>query len=87
MDYLRDLVKKKIENIENLQNINTKETLEELKKYKLIEEILKDNACFFKINCHIAYSILIELGVDNPNEYYKRLISYEEYKKNKENFD
>ena len=84
MNYLRELVASKLE---TLENANTKEELEDLKKYKLIEELLKDDACFFKIDSNIAYSILLELKIPNTLEYYKSLISYKEFKKNKENFD
>ena len=84
MNYLRELVTSKLK---TLENANTKEELEDLKKYKLIEELLKDDACFFKIDSNIAYSILLELKIPNPLEYYKSLISYKEFKKNKENFD
>ena len=84
MNYLRQIVEEKVK---KLEMANTKEELEDLKKYKLIEELLKDNACFFKINSDIAYSILVELGINNPVDYYKNLISYSEYKKNIENFD
>ena len=84
MNYLREIVENKLK---VLADANTIEDLEELKKYKLIEELLKDDACFFKINSSIAYSILIELDIDNPLDYYKNLISYKEYLKNKENFN
>lgn len=84
MDKLRVIALKKIKDYEN---VNTKEALEEYKKIKLIEELLKDDACFFKMNINIAYSILLELGIVNPIEYYKKLISYEEFNKNKENFE
>ena len=84
MNYLRELVSK---NVKILEKANTIEDLENLKKYKLIEELLKDDACFFKINSSIAYSILIELDIDNPLDYYKNLISYKEYLKNKESFN
>ena len=84
MNYLREIVKNKLK---VLADANTIEDLEELKKYKLIEELLKDDACFFKINSSIAYSILIELDIDNPLDYYKKLIRYKEYIKNKENFN
>ena len=84
MNYLRELVSK---NVKILEKANTIEDLENLKKYKLIEELLKDDACFFKINSSIAYSILIELDIDNPLDCYKNLISYKEYLKNKESFN
>ena len=84
MNYLRKIVENKLK---VLADANTIEDLEELKKYRLIEELLKDDACFFKINSSIAYSILIELDIDNPLDYYKKLISYKEYLKNKENFN
>ena len=84
MNYLREIVENKLK---VLADANTIEELENLKKYRLIEELLKDDACFFKINSSIAYSILIELGIDNPLDYYKKLISYKEYLKNKENFN
>ena len=78
MNYLREIVENKLK---VLADANTIEDLEELKKYKLIEELLKDDACFFKINSSIAYSILIELDIDNPLDYYKKLICYKEYLK------
>lgn len=84
MNYLREIVENKLK---VLADANTIEDLEELKKYRLIEELLKDDACFFKINSSIAYSILIELDIDNPLDYYKKLIRYKEYLKNKENFN
>ena len=84
MNHLRELV---VDKVKMLENANTIEELEDLKKYRLIEELLKDDACFFKINSSIAYSILIELDIDNPLDYYKNLISYKEYLKNKENFN
>lgn len=84
MNHLRKLVTKKVK---MLENANTIEDLENLKKYRLIEELLKDDACFFQINSSIAYSILIELDIDNPLDYYKKLIRYKEYLKNKENFN
>ena len=84
MNYLREIVENKLK---VLADANTIEELEDLKKYRLIEELLKDDACFFKINSSIAYSILIELDIDNPLDYYKKLISYKEYLKNKENFN
>ena len=84
MNYLREIVENKLK---VLADANTIEELENLKKYRLIEELLKDDACFFKINSSIAYSILIELDIDNPLDYYKKLISYKEYLKNKENFN
>ena len=84
MNYWREIVTSKLK---TLENANTKEELEDLKKYKLLEELLKDDACFFKIDSNIAYSILLELKIPNPLDYYKTLISYKEFKKNKENFD
>ncbi len=84
MNYLREIVENKLK---VLADANTIEELENLKKYRLIEELLKDDACFFKINSSIAYSILIELDIDNPLDYYKNLISYKEYLKNKESFN
>ena len=82
MNYLREIVTKKVN---MLENANTIEELENRYTYRLIEELLKDDACFFKINSSIAYSILIELDIDNPLDYYKKLIRYKEYLKNKEN--
>ncbi len=84
MNYLREKVKEKIKLYENVNSI---EALDNYKKFKIIEELLKDDACFFKINSSIAYTILVELEVNNPLNYYKKLISYNEYKKNKDNFD
>ena len=55
--------------IEKLQMINSKliqlnENNEiNLKKYKLIEKILNDDKCFFKMNIESAYSILRDLEI------------------------
>lgn len=84
MNYLRSVVNDKLK---ELEDSNTKEELEELKKFKLIEKLLEDDACFFKIDSNMGYSVLVELGVDNPIQYYKKLISYEEYIKCKDNFE
>lgn len=55
--------------IEKLRQINKKliklnlNNAEELKKQQIIEKILLDEKCFFKMSIEHAYSILRDLGV------------------------
>lgn len=53
-----------------------KDNAKELEKYKVIEEILKEEKCFLKMDIEIAYSILRDLGVreENLKDYYCKLI-------------
>ncbi len=52
-------------------------------KYHIIKEMLKDNACFFKISSSTALSILDDLGFSEKEalEMYEKLISPGSYKK------
>lgn len=52
-------------------------------KYELISKILSDDDCFFIIDMDVAIDILSSLDIDNPLDYYTRLISYEEMEKDK----
>lgn len=70
LDKLRELCEKKYE-----------ETNDE--RYTFINKILSEDDCFFIIDMDVAIDILISLGIDNPIEYYRNLISYEEMEKNK----
>ena len=49
---------------------------ENLKKYKLIQEILSDDKCFFKMEIEYAYSILRDLGIEEKDlkNVYMKLI-------------
>ena len=55
--------------IEKLREVNDKliklnvNDEKNLKKYKLIQKILKDDKCFFKMKIEYAYSILRDLGI------------------------
>lgn len=55
--------------IERLRLLNNKlievnmNNEENLKKYKLIQKILSDDKCFFKMEIEYAYSILRDLGI------------------------
>ena len=55
--------------IEKLKMLNDKlielniENEENVKKYKLIQKILSDDKCFFKIQIEYAYAILRDLGI------------------------
>lgn len=55
------------------KNINNED---EIKKYKLIEKILSDDECFFKIEIEYAYAILRDLGIkeDQLKNIYLELI-------------
>lgn len=52
-----------------------------VKKNELIKEILKDEACFFKMNKEEALIVLRDLNVSNEmlEETYKKLIDRQEY--------
>ena len=70
-------------NLLNLKKDNIT-TVDEEKKYLVVEKLLKDKGCFFKINIETAIGILDFLGV-NENEilnFYSELISPSNYKKN-----
>lgn len=55
--------------IENLRLLNNKlielnvHNATNLKKHKLIQKILSDDKCFFKMEIEYAYSILRDLGI------------------------
>ena len=53
-------------------------------KIKVIEDLVKDKACFFKIDINTAFGILRFLGVEEKNiqSYYMHLISPDNYMKN-----
>ena len=52
-----------------------------LKKQKLIQQILKDDKCFYKINIKTAYAILKDLEIDQKNikKIYLELIDSKNY--------
>lgn len=84
METLRKIVDNKIEMFSVETNV---EYLENLKKYRIIKEILSDDACFFKMSFNDAYSILYELGIDDPIGVYKKNVGYNEFIKQRENFE
>lgn len=57
--------------------------LELLKKQLLIEKILKDDECFFRIKIETAYSILKDLEIPSTDidSVYMELIDEKNYKK------
>lgn len=57
--------------------------LELLKKQLLIEKILKDDECFFRIKMETAYSILNDLDIPSNeiDSVYMELIDKKNYKK------
>lgn len=68
--------------LQKLQHINSKlieiniDDEVELKKYKLIEKILDDEKCFFKMSIEQAYAILRDLGFkeEDLKDIYMELI-------------
>ena len=84
MQELRDLVAKEISLYEKTAFSND---IYKLKKLKIIEEIFEDEGCFFKMKREDALHILEELGINNYEDYYKKLISYNKFQKNIENFN
>ena len=73
--------------LENLREINlaylklyqSVEIPEMLQKYLLIQNILKDEACFFKISKEQAMFILDNLSIKDKELIYEQLISTKEY--------
>lgn len=65
--------------IEKLIEINYRiissglEEEEDLKKQLLIQKLLKDKECFFKMDVQTAFSLLSDLKI--PNEYLKKVYS------------
>ena len=53
------------------------------KKYQVVDELFKNDDCFFKMKIETAFGILDFLGVkeDETLDLYQELISPEEYKK------
>ena len=74
MENIKDLVIKKKKLIE---------TEEDMEKISVIEELLLDESCFFKMDIETAIGILDFLGVseDNIMDYYYSLISFENFSK------
>lgn len=73
--------------IEQLRMIATrlmqekKDSPEEVKKYQLIEEMLKNNQCFFELDIETSYAILRDLGFkeDDLEKVYSLLIDPSNY--------
>lgn len=84
MQELRDLVAKEIALYEKTECQND---IYKLKKLKIIAEIFEDDGCFFKMKREDALNVLEELGINNYEDYYKKLINYSEFQKNIENFN
>ncbi len=58
-----------------------KDSPEEVKKYQLIEEMLKNNQCFFELDIETSYAILRDLGFkeDDLEKVYSLLIDPSNY--------
>ena len=84
MQELRELVAKEIALYEKNECQND---IYKLKKLQIIAEIFEDEGCFFKMKREDALNILEELGINNYEDYYKKLINYSEFQKNIENFN
>lgn len=58
-----------------------KDSPEEVKKYQLIEEMLKNNQCFFELDIETSYAILRDLGFkeDDLEKVYSLLIDSSNY--------
>ncbi len=50
-----------------------------LKKHLIIRDILKNEACFFKMSIDEAFSILKDLKIENVKHEYQQLISPSNY--------
>lgn len=55
----------------------------DVRKYSLIESILKDDMCFFKMSIETSYSILTDLGYNKEElkKVYLKLINEDEYER------
>lgn len=75
--------------LENLRKINlaylklyqTVEDPQMIQKYLLIQNILNDDACFFKISKEQAMFILSSLSMTDKESMYEQLISEKEYQR------
>lgn len=58
-----------------------KDSPEEVKKYQLIEEMLKNNQCFFELDIETSYAILRDLGFkeDDLEKVYSLLMDPSNY--------
>jgi len=76
IDEIRKLLQKK-----EIQKNNK----EDLERIDVLKVLLKDDNIFFQLDIDTAYGILDFLGVDSDkiSEVYDKLISFEEYQKNK----
>lgn len=56
------------------------------KRFEIIQRLLEDEQCFFKIDTDTAYSILNDLGFsfEEATDIYKELINSKNYNKEKE---
>lgn len=64
-------------NKELLEKYNNNQTLKE--KQLIIARFLKNKNCFFNIRIEEAYNILKDLEIENYEEVYLELISYNTY--------
>lgn len=79
LENLRKIVKRKI----SLCNI------EDLKKYKMIEELLKEDDCFFRMKKDTAYALLEDLDFLKKElpSLYRQLTASSVYLKTKYSFE
>lgn len=77
----------KIDDIRKLAAIKSESIInndEDYKKINLVNNLLKDDKCFFNIPIEIAIPILLYLGVkeENVKDVYFELISYKNFSEN-----
>lgn len=75
MEKYRDINNKLINYYENIHDEKN------LKKHLIVRDILKNEACFFKMSIDEAFSILKDLKITNVKQEYQQLISPSNYQK------
>ena len=70
------MIEKLRENNNKLIKLNSDDE-KKLKKHKIIQKILNDDKCFFKMEIEYAYSILRDLGINEKDlkQVYMELIN------------
>ena len=71
--------------IESLRNLNKQlinkygDNSKKLERQLMIANFLKHDDCFFRISIEDAYKILKDLEIENDEETYIELVSYDKY--------
>lgn len=70
-----------INNLRTICNKKIEETNDD--KYRLISKILSDDDCFYIVDMDVMLDILTSLDIENPLEYYTKVMSLENVEQGK----